>query len=88
MHSTYITAHTSPALASVNGYGYRFGQLPLRSTSTLCAGVALFGTKSATRISHNQVFIALKLCILCEYRDRNTIENKRNSGLRLYKRYL
>jgi len=50
------------------------------------APVALFVPKSATHISHNQVYITLNDYTLREYIFQNTIENKRNSELRLYKR--
>ncbi len=75
MHSTYTTAHKPLAPASVNGYGNRFRQWPLRTASTLC--VVVWG---------NQVSMLLNICALCEYEYIKGIENRRNSGLRLYKR--
>jgi len=51
------------------------------------APVALFVPNNVTHISHNQVYITLNDYTLREYIFQNTIENKRNCGLRLYKRY-
>jgi len=55
--------------------------------SSLRKSVSLFRTKSATVSLQNIKHIALFYCTLCKHILRNTIENNRNSELRLYKRY-
>ena len=86
MQSTYTTTLIPHTQAWGTGYGFRHGQWPWLAALTLSAVVALFVPNNATPISHNHVLILLIICILCENEYKNTIENKRNSGLRLYKR--